>query len=740
MKGNEESMSTQPPDRRLSVIGKPRIPAATPQMFWANTPETDGPSLNRNNQLGHYVWLFRRHRWRVASFVLTCLIATWLITQRITPYYEATATIDIDRQLPVGIVGPESSRMQSNDTDQFIATQLRILQSDSVLRPVAQRFRLREHEGQGPSESEAPVTLKRFRVSRPPNTHLVYLTYRSADPQLAAKVANAVAQSYLEHTYTTRVRASTGLTTFMENQLVELRAKMERSSEALVRFERDLNLANNEEKTNIQAARLLQLNTEYTQAQSDRVRKEAALESVQSGSLESVQVSGQGEALKRLNERLSEARERFAEVNVHFGPAHPEHRKLAAALRELERQMEASRKNIASRVEAEYREALSRERMLDGTVRQTKRELDQVNTRAFQYQSLKREADADKKLYDELVRKIKEASINAGFQSSAIRIADPARPPDRPVSPNLAFNLVGALVIATLLAGCAALVVDALDNTIREPEEGQKVLGQDVVANLPLVRTRKTLLAGNGSESSSLVALRGTDSHEPGGFDESIRGLRNSILLSDLDRQLRSLLITSASPSEGKSTTAAHLAVAHAEHGRRTLLIDADLRRPSIHRRFQTESGFGLSNVLTGEVTWQQAVRSSGQADLSILAAGHPSRRASDLIGRGLYEVLDEASREYDLVIVDAPPLLGFSESLQMAALVDGVLVVVKAGATSRSAVRAVVTALTRLRAHIVGIVLNGVSADMGESYRYYAHYGKYYRAEQVEAGSRNAG
>lgn len=736
-------MSNQIPDRRLSVIGEPQIPAAAPQILWAGAPstpaETEGSLPNRASHLGHYVWLFRRHRTALASFVLLCTGLTWFITTRITPSYEATATIDIDRQLPVGIVGPESSRLQSSDADQFIATQLRILQSDSVLRPVAQRYRLRELEGQGSSNSEAPVALKQFRASRPPNTNLVYLTYRSTDPQLAAKVANAVAQSYLEHTYSTRIRASAGLTTFMEAQIVELRAKMERSSEALSRFERDLNLVSNEEKTNIQSARLLQLNTEYTQAQAERVRKEAALESVRSGSLESVQVSAQGEALKRLGERLSEMRERFAEASVHLGPAHPEHRKLAAALKELERQVESTRKNIASRVETEYREAVSREQMLNGTVRQTKQELDQINSRSFQYQSLKREAEADKKLYDELVRKIKEAGINAGFQSSAIRISDPARPPEKPVSPNLTLNLVAALLISTLLAGCAIVVIDSLDNTVREPEEGQKVLGHDVVASLPMVRNRRPLRIGRSGEPSTALIMRDANASEPGGFAESIRGLRNSILLADLDRRIRTMLVTSASPSEGKSTTAAHLALAHAEHGRRTLIIDADLRRPSLHRRFQVESSRGLTDVLTGELSWSEAIRATGYADLNILPAGHPSRRASDLIGRGLYEILDEASREYDLVVVDAPPLLGFSESIQLASAVDGVLVVVKAGVTSRSAVRAVVTLLSRLRANVLGIVLNGITADMGESYRYYAHYGKYYQTTAAEASHPHA-
>jgi len=193
---------------------------------------------------------------------------------------------------------------------------------------------------------------------------------------------------------------------------------------------------------------------------------------------------------------------------------------------------------------------------------------------------------------------------------------------------------------------------------------------------------------------------------------------------------MRSLLVTSASPSEGKSTTAAHLALTHAEQGRRTLLIDGDLRRPSVHRRFNIPANRGLSNVLTAECAWRELLVSPELVpDLHILPAGPPSRRASDLIGRGLEEVLTEATQEYDLVVLDAPPLLGFAEPLQMATIVDGVVVVTRAGQTSRKAVGSVLTTLRRLRANVLGVVLNEVHKEMSDSYYYYGHYSKYYAA-----------
>jgi succinoglycan biosynthesis transport protein ExoP len=205
--------------------------------------------------LSQYLWILKRHRWRIGGFVGAAMLGTLLISARLTPIYESTATVDIDRQSPSGIVGEEAARSALNDADQFMATQIKLVESDSVLRPVDQRFELRKLEGQSAALSArgeaAPVTLKQLKVARPPNTYLMQIGYRSADPQLAADAANAITQSYLEHSYEIRLRSSAGVASFMERQIEELKAKMERSSHALSGFERDLNVISPEEKTNI---------------------------------------------------------------------------------------------------------------------------------------------------------------------------------------------------------------------------------------------------------------------------------------------------------------------------------------------------------------------------------------------------------------------------------------------------------------------------------------------------------
>ncbi|MGO9095601.1 MAG: GumC family protein [Bryobacteraceae bacterium] len=700
----------------------------------------EAPPEGGSVPLSQYLWILKRHRWKILSFVCASVLATLIVSSRITPDFEATATIDIDRRMPTGVLGEEAAQSAGNDADQFLATQIKLIQSDSVLRPVAQRYRLLEAEGaeapgtvKAADVEDAPVLLKKLKVVRPPNTYLLLIGYRSPDPRLAADVANGVAQSYLEHTYDIRYRSSASLASFMEKQLDELKAKMERSGAALVQFERELNVINPEEKTSILSARLLQLNTEFTNAQADRVRKQAAYSSVRGGSLEALQVSTQGESLTKLTERLEEAQGRFAEVKERNGANHPEYRKAAAQVAEVQRAMEVARANIGNRVEIEFQQSAEREKMLKQTVAETKTEFDRLNARSFEYQSLKQEAEGDKKLYEELVRKIKEAGINAGFQNSAIRIADAARPALKPVFPNLKLNLTLAFLFSTLLAMGAAVVSDVLDNTLKDPEQVARTLKAEVIGNLPVVKPWRGRLAqitspGNGT-ATSLVLRTGPEEQSLSSYDEAIRTLRNSILLADFDRNLRSLLVTSAVPGEGKSTIAANLAVAHARQGHRTLLIDADLRRPSVHKRLGIPGAVGLSSVLVADSPWRDAVvKLEKLPELEILPAGPSSRRAADLIGRGLSKILEEAAASYDMVILDAPPMLGFAEPLQMATMADGVIVVARAGETNRKAVATVLGTLQRLRANLVGVVLNEMTGQISDSYNYYGYHGKYYR------------
>lgn len=727
-----------------AVLSAP--PANAPVLTHLASPamqefELESPSV----PLAHYLWILRRHQWRIVAFVAACVLLTAVVSARLQPLYESTAAIDIDRQAPSEVVGDESTRaVDHNDPDQLLATQEELIQSDGVLRPVAQQFHLLEEEGQirNPGDQRAqqtenaPIVLKRLKVTRPPNTYLLLISYRSPNPQLAADVANAIATSYLAHTYDIRIRSSASMSAFMEKQLDELKAKMEKSSLALSEFEKDLDVVNPEEKTNILSARLLQLNTEYTTAQGDRVSKEAAWNAIKSGSIEAAQVSSQGLALAKLSESLNQAQQRFALVKSTYGSTHPEYRKAASELAEIEKEFDNTRNSIVAEIGVEYQQALNREQMLQKAVAETKADWDSLNSRSFEYQQLKQEADADRALYEELIRKIREADINAGFQNNNIRIADLARPPIKSVFPNMKLNLGIAFLFSTLLAIGAAILLDSLDTTLRDAQEASRYLGTDVIGTIPVDThaaqlPRPVTLEPQRSNLPEIITKPGRNGHYGvrSSFDEAVRSLRNTILLSDFEGRLRSIAFTSATPSEGKTTLACHLAIANADRGKRTLLVDADLRRSSVHARFGLTPREGLSTVLTGELSWQDVLLPvEGKPNLSILPSGPGSHRAADLIGPRLATLLDEFAKDYDLVILDSPPLLGFAECLQIAAAADGVLIISRAGETRRKAVAEVVSVLQRLHANIIGVILNQVNRNTSaEAYSTYGYYGKYY-------------
>lgn len=683
--------------------------------------------------ISHYLWVLRRHAWKIIGFVMFVVTATIIISARLEPIYEATASVYVDRQEAKNIVGSDSEGGGSvADGEQFLATQMKMIQSDSVVRPIAQRYDLLEKEDQlsdDPDKNaravDAPIVLKKLRVGRPPNTYLLQISYRSPDAQLAADVANGVATSYMDHTYNIRTSSSVNLSRYMEKQTEEMRAKMELSSERLAKMERELNVVDPEEKVNILSRRLIDLNSDFAKTQTDLVVARAAYESVGEGSLEAVLLSQQSDSLRRLIERRNEQNERFAQTQSHFGPNHPEYRKAAAQLKAVDEDIEKTRERIVKQSEVEYKAAQSRERMIKKNLEDTKAESDRLNVRSFEYRRVKQEAEADKKLYDELVRKIREAGINASFQNNAVRIADSARAPWKPVFPNMKLNILLAFLFSSLLAIGSAILADAMDNTIREPEEAVRALNTSVIGTLPAVKTVKSLNISSALVDDTALVPR-TEDRQLATYDEAIRTLRSSILLTDFDRRLRTLLLSSATAGEGKSTTAAHLAYTHAEQKKKTIIIDCDLRRPTQHKLFGVAAEPGLSSVLNGNQRWQDVLyKPESNPYLHVITAGPPSRRAADMIGSSIPLLIDEMSREYDLIILDAPPILGFAESLQMAAVADGVIVVTRAGETSRKAVSAAIQTLHQLRANVVGLVLNQVKKHHSDNYYYYGYYGK---------------
>jgi len=682
----------------------------------------------------HYLWVIWHQAWKIALFVLAATALAYFVSKRIVPVYESTAAIDIDRRTPNGVVGQASQQAAPGDSEQFIATQVRLIQSASVLRPVAEQYhlsgdRLATDNSSSP-QAKGAVSFPGLKVAHVQGTYIILITYRSSSPDTAAAVANAVADSYIKHNYEMRMNSTAGISKFMGGQIAELRAKMERSNAAVVDFSKQLNFVNPEEKTNVLTTRLLQANTEYMSAQSERVKREAALNAVRAGSIEAAQTSPQGENTRKLDEELEKAQQRFAQVQAIYGKRHPEYIRAKTEVELLRQALANSNTNTLKRVNSEYQEALGREHMLRRSMDDLRAQVDSLSTKQSQYQGKQREAESDRKLYEELMQKIKETSINAGFDNNSIRIADPAQPVYQPVSPNLRNNVIVALLLSLFFSIGAAIVTDTMDTTVRDPDAMTRVSGADVIGMLPLVHDWQSRKIARGLPFSGSTSTSVTE------YEEALRSLRNSILLSATGERPHSILLTSAAPNEGKTTTAVHLALVHAMQGNKTLLIDADLRRPGVLQLLGANSTTGLSDIIADGSSWQGALTHIERfPQLDVLSAGVPSTAAAALVERVVPSILQEARDRYDMVVVDAPPMLGFSEPLQIAAVVDRVVILTRVGQTNRKSVAVMLNILGRLRARVSGIVLNGVTRELSDRYTYqgtYAAYQKHYGPPRI--------
>jgi succinoglycan biosynthesis transport protein ExoP len=676
--------------------------------------------------------LARRWLW-ILLLSLTCTAVVVLGCAFAPPVYVGSAVIAIDRQAAPEAVG--DNRVLTTGDDQFMATQQRLLLADNILRPVAERYNLLEREHQlrhyffwryspqvEAAVRNAPTILKNLKIERNPNTYLLTISYRDREPRMAADVSNAIGDSYLREIFETRIKEAGRLTSSMESQLIDLKEKMESTHGALMTYQRNLGTADPEQKTSVLVARLQALNTENTLAEADRIAKEAVYREARGGSLPGVEVSTQSTDLARDVENLKEARANLALVAATYGDQYPEYRKAAAQVEQARATLEESRQNVAARIGVDYRQSLVRQRMLSAAVAETKQEVDDLTSQSFDYLQLKHEAEAAERVYDDLFAKIKQSGINSELQNNIIRLADSARPPAKPIFPNWAQIFVLSMGFFSLSLSAYVISAELTDVTAKEAGAVEKALGVPVICALPQVSDMQLRLA-LGAEGARLQGTRWM-AVQAGFFDEGVRHLRSYLLLSVQTDVPRSVLITSALPGEGKSTLALSLAAASAEQGKRTLVMDGDLRQPAIEKMAKLDPDVGLAEVLAQTTHWRKAVRPvPDRPNLFVLGAGLRKPVALALVGPQIREILTLVTGEFDLVVLDSPPLLGCAETLELAAAAEMTVLAVHSGQTEMKSVGMAVDTLRRVNVPIAGIVLNESAIATDATYKAYARY-----------------
>jgi capsular exopolysaccharide synthesis family protein len=441
-----------------------------------------------------------------------------------------------------------------------------------------------------------------------------------------------------------------------------------------------------------------------------------------------------------LREQEAELRIQLAQLSVQFGPAYPKFAQIRGQLQEVEVQMQAEMKKVTARLRGDYEASLQRENMLRAALERQKQEANKLNESAIEYSLLKRDVDTNRALYEGLLEKLKEAGVTAGLRSNNFRIVDTARVPASPSEPNLPRNLSFALALGLTTGVGLAFLLEGMDNTVRTPEQAQAISALPSLGMIPLgsrntaeMGTRQRLALATSKEAVELV----TQSRPKSQMAESYRALRTSLLLTSAGGPPRVILVTSALPQEGKTTTSINLAIVLAQKGARVLLIDADLRRPSIHKTLGMGPRTGLSNVLTGSSNLEQAViRSTILPNLFLLPAGTPPPNPAELLAsNNMKDLLAQLHESYDHIVIDSPPTLSVTDAVVMSTTADRVVLVIRSGQTTKQALRHARELLMQVNAKVCGVLMNAVDLNSADYYYYYEYQGKYRHGYYEEDG-----
>jgi capsular exopolysaccharide synthesis family protein len=686
---------------------------------------------------------------------------------RATPIYDAVGSIAINKPDPIlANIQNGNNNVDYSDPTTDLDTEVRILKSDLLALQVISQLnldKLPEFGGNGiksssslelttdalqPDSARASALLGAFkgnlRVLLEPNTRIIDIHYRSPNKELAARVVNAVANTYIEQNFKTRFESTMQASDWLSRQLVDLQMKVETSQEKLVKYQKEHQILGIDDKQNITTEKLDELNRELTAAESARMEKESVYRLAESGDTDSAasiaagMANGEGKSfvatsalLDKLQAQKADLKIQAAQLNTQFGPAYPKIAQLNNQLQEIDIQIQSEMKKATSRLRGDYLAALQREQMLNAALEQQKQQENKMNESAIEYSFLKRDFETNRTLYEGLLQKLKEAGVTAGLRSNNIREVDIARTPGSPAEPNIPRNLGFAFVLGLTSGVGLAFLLEGIDNTVRTPEQAQAISGLASLGMIPMgsrnsaeTGSKRGLIVAGAKEPVELV----TQSRPQSQMAESYRALRTSLLLTTLGAPPKTILITSALPREGKTTTSINTAVVLAQKGTRVLLIDADLRRPSIHKALGLGPRVGLSNVLTGGATLQQAtVRSSVLPNLYILPAGTPPPNPAELMASAqMVDLLAELREQYDHVIVDTPPTLSVTDAVVLSTRVDAVVLVIRSAQTTKPALRRSRDILAQVNARVAGVLLNAVDLDSADYYYYYEYQGKY--------------
>ena len=562
-----------------------------------------------------------------------------------------------------------------------------------------------------------------IKISRLGHTNIVQIFATNKNPELASLMANTLIDRYIEHSFRENYAATAKISTWLDEKLNGLRTNLEKSQAHILDLQKDIGVYGIDQSHSVVAANLEELNKQYADAQVDRLLKESRLQEIRSSSPDVIDA-----AIGATDPLLAGGRSRLAQLNTEYtslvqtyGYAYPRVKTLKAQIDELQQELEREEKAQVSRAEKEFDAAENNESKLLSALGKQEQDAYGMGEKAMEYELARRDYETNRLLYDGLQQRLQEASIMSGLHSTAIHTVDSADTPVAPSRPRTSFNRAVGMALGFVIGVVIALFLEALDTNLKTMSEIEQALQLPLLAAIPEVEAENLLpskfrehAVTPGASSWSKVA-------------EALRGMRTSILLSSPGAPPKVIMIASTRPAEGKSSVAGLTAITFALNGAKVLLVDADLRRPAIHLRFKMGKGLGLSSVLSGKSTLDEAVvQWPDLPNVHILTSGPVPPLPSELLSsKQMEDLLAKARAEYDFVFLDTPPVLAVTDASVLGRLSDAAILIIRYNAAQKQVVRRCIDLLERSGTHLLGVAVNAVDFTAPEYSDYYGR--KYY-------------
>ncbi len=686
-----------------------------------------------------YVHIALKRRWLILSVLLGVVALGLLKAVLATPRYTANVRIQIDRE-PLKVLDRGVTAPQEEGGSDFLKTQFELLKSRAMAERVVSTLKLKDDgdflaSGRGSSigtiagfftrampkpsaehshAAAIALIVQGVEVRPVVGSRLVDVSYTDPNPGRAQKIANAYADAYMASNVDKRFKANAYAKNFLDDQIKQLKLRMEESERAGLEFAEKEKIVEVNDKASVAENNLQAANTALGQLISERIKAEQQWRQVQNTPATHLSQFLSNKFIEELRTHKKELETEYQEKLESFKPGYPAMVQISNKIKETDKQLASEVNAIRNSLKAGYEAALTEENEMKKHVEELREEVLSLRKKGIQYNILKREVDTNRGLYNSLLQRYKEVDIASGSGTTNIFIADPAVFPDHPSEPNIPRTLLFSLVLGIALGGGVAYLLEILDDRVRAPEELEQFAGIAALGVIPAV------------DANMEEALRDPRSS----LGEAHRSLGTALQFSTESGLPRSISITSSGPGEGKSTTAVMIARHFASLGLKVLLVDGDLRKPSLHVKLRRNNSCGLSNYLTGNAVPPELVQKTDNPNLAFMASGPLPPNAADLLGGNrIFSLVTLGSEVFDLIVIDSPPLMGLADAQLLASATAATVFVVGAGDQRKAFIRAALRRLALARIAVVGAVLTkfdakAVSYGYGYGYGYGHGYG----------------